>query len=71
MDYFVDPRESESVSDDDFSSSSSDNEDTSNVRGDKDNDEENVVVRLSWKPSTGPISLGEWEEHTKVSALQQ
>lgn len=61
----LDPRESESVSDDDFSSSSSDNEDTSSVRGDRDNDEEKVVVRLSWKPSTGPICLGEWEEHTK------
>lgn len=71
MDHFADPRESESVSDDDFSSSCSDNEDMSSVRGDRDNDEEKVVVRLSWKPSTGPICLGEWEEHTKVSSLQQ
>ncbi|XP_068695320.1 zinc finger CCCH-type with G patch domain-containing protein-like [Montipora foliosa] len=59
----LDQRESENVSDNDLSSSSSDNEDIHSIN--ENNDEENAVVRLSWKPSTGPFRLGEWEEHTK------
>ena len=27
-------------------------------------------MQLSWKPSGGPVSLGEWEQHTKVSCLR-
>lgn len=64
---FADQRDSENVSDDDLSSSS----DSEESRLTEDIDEEEVaVVRLSWKPSGGPVCLGEWEQHTKVR-LQQ
>ena len=60
---FADQRNSENVSDDDLSSSS----DSEESRLTEDIDEEEVaVVRLSWKPSGGPVCLGEWEQHTKV-----
>ena len=60
---FADQRDSENVSDDDLSSSS----DSEESRLTEDIDEEEVaVVRLSWKPSGGPVCLGEWEQHTKV-----
>ena len=53
------------MSDSDLSSSSSDSEES---RLTKDIDEEEIaVVRLSWKPSGGPVCLGEWEQHTKAS----
>ncbi|KAJ7334369.1 hypothetical protein OS493_014680 [Desmophyllum pertusum] len=59
----LDQRDSENVSDSDLSSSSSDSEES---RLTKDIDEEEIaVVRLSWKPSGGPVCLGEWEQHTK------
>lgn len=51
------------MSDNDLSSSS----DSEESRLTEDIDEEDVaVVRLSWKPSGGPVCLGEWEQHTKV-----
>lgn len=51
------------MSDNDLSSSS----DSEESRLTEDIDEEEVaVVRLSWKPSGGPVCLGEWEQHTKV-----
>ena len=61
---FTDQQDSENVSDNEISSSSSDSEES---RVTEDNDvEEIAVVRLSWKPSGGPVCLGEWEQHTKV-----
>ncbi len=60
---FTDQRDSENVSDNDLSSDS----DSEESRLTEDFDEEELaVVRLSWKPSGGPVSLGEWEQHTKV-----
>jgi len=60
----LDQRDSENVSDDDDSSSSSDSEKSHGVGQDIEG-EETAVVRLSWKPSGGPVCLGEWEQHTK------
>ncbi|XP_078366320.1 zinc finger CCCH-type with G patch domain-containing protein-like [Oculina patagonica] len=58
----LDQRDSENVSDNDLSSDS----DSEESRLTEDFDEEELaVVRLSWKPSGGPVSLGEWEQHTK------
>lgn len=49
------------MSDSDLSSLSSDNEEV---------DEDQVaVVQLACKPSGGPVCLGEWEQHTKVSLV--
>ena len=67
MSYFIDQKYSENVSDNDVLSSSSDSEE-SRVTEDIDG-EEVAVVRLSWKPSGGPVCLGEWEQHTKVRDL--
>ena len=64
----IDQRDSENVSDDDDSSSSSDSEKSHGVGQDIEG-EETAVVRLSWKPSGGPVCLGEWEQHTKVSHI--
>ena len=54
------------VSDDDISSSSSDSEESRGIAGDADEGADIAVVRLSWKPSGGPVCLGEWEQYTKV-----
>jgi len=56
------------VSDNDVSSSSSDSEESHGVDRDIEG-EETAVMRLSWKPSGGPVCLGEWEQHTKVSHI--
>lgn len=65
----TDQKDSEDVSDsENISSCSSDSEQSQEA---KDDDGEDVaVVQLSWKPSRGPVSLGEWEQHTKVSCLR-
>ena len=65
----TDQRAAENVSDsENISSCSSDSEESEEA---KDDDGEDVaVVQLSWKPSGGPVSLGEWEQHTKVSFLR-
>lgn len=65
----TDQQDAENVSDsDNISSCSSDSEESEEA---KDDDGEDVtVVQLSWKPSGGPVSLGEWEQHTKVSCLE-
>ena len=59
----TDQRDSENVSDNDLSSLSSDSEESHLTEIDED---EMAVVRLTWKPSGGPVCLGEWEQHTKV-----
>lgn len=60
----LDQQDAENVSDsENVSSCSSDSEESEEA---KDDDGEDVaVVQLSWKPSGGPVSLGEWEQHTK------
>ena len=65
----TDQQDAENVSDsENVSSCSSDSEEREEA---KDDDGEDVaVVQLSWKPSGGPVSLGEWEQHTKVSCLR-
>ena len=65
--YFIDQKYSENVSDNDVSSSSSDSEESQVTEG--NDGEEVAVVKLSWKPSGGPVCLGEWEQHTKVRDL--
>ena len=59
----TDQRDSENVSDNDLSSSSDSEESRLTEEIDED---EIAVVRLSWKPTGGPVCLGEWEQHTKV-----
>ena len=65
----TDQQDAENVSDsENISSCSSDSEESEEA---KDDDGEDVAVaQLSWKPSGGPVSLGEWEQHTKVSCLR-
>ena len=59
--YITDQSNAENVSDSDLSSLSSDNEEV---------DEDQVaVVQLACKLSGGPVCLGEWEQHTKVSLV--
>ena len=60
----ADQRDSENVSDNDHLSSS----DCEESKLTEDIDEDELAVgRLSWKPTGGPVCLGEWEQHTKVN----
>ena len=59
--YILEPTEGPS-DDESLSSISSDSEENKVA-----NDDEEEEVRLAWKPSGGPVSLGDWEQHTTVS----
>ena len=67
---FADDQDFESVSDDDddddydVSSLSSVSEPGKLIGGDGGEDDD--TLRMAWKPMGGPLTLGDWEQHTRV-----